>query len=163
MESKSTIGVEFATRSIAVDSKTIKAQIWDTGTHPQSKSCLLRSWTRTVSGNHFCVPPPQNFFPGSRGVLIWGDIIGGRLERYLYMIFRNTLRTKTSCAGLKNCAIMQIQISSSCWSVINPTCDIFELSPLKKLKHLPVRTLPENHRIHCSVSNLGSGEWIIVY
>lgn len=31
MESKSTIGVEFATRSIVVDSKTIKAQIWDTG------------------------------------------------------------------------------------------------------------------------------------
>ena len=30
MESKSTIGVEFATRTIAVDSKTIKAQIWDT-------------------------------------------------------------------------------------------------------------------------------------
>ena len=32
LESKSTIGVEFATRSIQVDSKTIKAQIWDTGT-----------------------------------------------------------------------------------------------------------------------------------
>lgn len=30
LESKSTIGVEFATRSIEVDSKTIKAQIWDT-------------------------------------------------------------------------------------------------------------------------------------
>ncbi|KAI8444538.1 hypothetical protein BY996DRAFT_8493960 [Phakopsora pachyrhizi] len=30
MDSKSTIGVEFATRSISVDSKTIKAQIWDT-------------------------------------------------------------------------------------------------------------------------------------
>merc|ERR1711862_875817 len=30
LESKSTIGVEFATRSIPVDSKTIKAQIWDT-------------------------------------------------------------------------------------------------------------------------------------
>lgn len=30
LESKSTIGVEFATRSIAVDSKTVKAQIWDT-------------------------------------------------------------------------------------------------------------------------------------
>eukprot|EP00834_Sanchytrium_tribonematis_P006477 NODE_480_length_6952_cov_0.771487.p4 type:complete len:199 gc:universal NODE_480_length_6952_cov_0.771487:4322-3726(-) len=30
MESKSTIGVEFATRSIQVDGKTIKAQIWDT-------------------------------------------------------------------------------------------------------------------------------------
>jgi len=30
IESKSTIGVEFATRSIQVDNKTIKAQIWDT-------------------------------------------------------------------------------------------------------------------------------------
>ncbi|XP_064645945.1 ras-related protein Rab-11B-like isoform X2 [Lineus longissimus] len=30
LESKSTIGVEFATRSIQVDCKTIKAQIWDT-------------------------------------------------------------------------------------------------------------------------------------
>ena len=29
-ESKSTIGVEFATRSIKVDGKIIKAQIWDT-------------------------------------------------------------------------------------------------------------------------------------
>jgi len=29
-DSKSTIGVEFATRSIQVDDKTIKAQIWDT-------------------------------------------------------------------------------------------------------------------------------------
>uniref|UniRef100_A0A1B6FDY9 Ras-related protein Rab-11A n=1 Tax=Cuerna arida TaxID=1464854 RepID=A0A1B6FDY9_9HEMI len=30
LESKSTIGVEFATRSIQVDGKTLKAQIWDT-------------------------------------------------------------------------------------------------------------------------------------
>jgi len=30
LDSKSTIGVEFATRSIAVDGKTVKAQIWDT-------------------------------------------------------------------------------------------------------------------------------------
>lgn len=30
LESKSTIGVEFATKSISVDAKTLKAQIWDT-------------------------------------------------------------------------------------------------------------------------------------
>ncbi|WOL14663.1 ras-related protein Rab11D isoform X2 [Canna indica] len=30
LESKSTIGVEFATRSISVDGKVLKAQIWDT-------------------------------------------------------------------------------------------------------------------------------------
>lgn len=30
LESKSTIGVEFATRSVSVEGKTIKAQIWDT-------------------------------------------------------------------------------------------------------------------------------------
>ncbi|KAI9059723.1 GTPase [Trametes sanguinea] len=33
LETKSTIGVEFATRSINVDGKTLKAQIWDTGTY----------------------------------------------------------------------------------------------------------------------------------
>ena len=31
LDSKSTIGVEFATRSIQHDGKIIKAQIWDTG------------------------------------------------------------------------------------------------------------------------------------
>ena len=36
LESKSTIGVEFATRSINVDGKTVKAQIWDTGELPLS-------------------------------------------------------------------------------------------------------------------------------
>ena len=41
MESKSTIGVEFATRSIAVDSKTIKAQIWDTGNLIIGVACEL--------------------------------------------------------------------------------------------------------------------------
>ena len=30
LESKSTIGVEFATKNIQVDAKTVKAQIWDT-------------------------------------------------------------------------------------------------------------------------------------
>jgi len=30
LDSKSTIGVEFATRTISVDGKTVKAQIWDT-------------------------------------------------------------------------------------------------------------------------------------
>lgn len=30
LESKSTIGVEFATKSVNVEGKTVKAQIWDT-------------------------------------------------------------------------------------------------------------------------------------
>lgn len=36
LESKSTIGVEFATRSINVDGKMIKAQIWDTAGQERS-------------------------------------------------------------------------------------------------------------------------------
>lgn len=32
LNSKATIGVEFATRSVPVQGKIIKAQIWDTGT-----------------------------------------------------------------------------------------------------------------------------------
>ena len=55
MESKSTIGVEFATRSIAVDSKTIKAQIWDTGTHIQSSASLIVSGAGTLPSDYICV------------------------------------------------------------------------------------------------------------
>jgi small GTP-binding protein len=35
-DSKSTIGVEFATKSIRCDQKVIKAQIWDTGARSPS-------------------------------------------------------------------------------------------------------------------------------
>ena len=41
LESKSTIGVEFATRSIRVDDKIVKAQIWDTA--GQERFSLSRS------------------------------------------------------------------------------------------------------------------------
>ena len=41
LETKSTIGVEFATRSITVDGKTLKAQIWDTGAPPFSNKRSL--------------------------------------------------------------------------------------------------------------------------
>ena len=41
LDSKSTIGVEFATRSISHDGKIIKAQIWDTGVLPLLLLLLL--------------------------------------------------------------------------------------------------------------------------
>ncbi|KAL6876406.1 hypothetical protein ACP4OV_012978 [Aristida adscensionis] len=41
LESKSTIGVEFATRSLQVDGKVVKAQIWDTA--GQERFCVV--WT----------------------------------------------------------------------------------------------------------------------
>ena len=45
LETKSTIGVEFATRSIQADGKTIKAQIWDTGT-----PCCCCYWFAIATG-----------------------------------------------------------------------------------------------------------------
>ncbi|XP_038690137.1 ras-related protein RABA1f-like isoform X1 [Tripterygium wilfordii] len=49
LESKSTIGVEFATRSIHVDDKVVKAQIWDTAGQEsrRRKSPLLICFTHT--------------------------------------------------------------------------------------------------------------------
>ena len=48
LESKSTIGVEFATRSIKVDSKVVKAQIWDTG----KKAIKLRVFSINNNNNN---------------------------------------------------------------------------------------------------------------
>jgi len=39
LESKSTIGVEFATRSLNIDGKVIKAQIWDTAGQERYMMC----------------------------------------------------------------------------------------------------------------------------
>jgi len=50
LESKSTIGVEFATRSVSIEGRTIKAQIWDTGyLDPRFNQCH-----RPRSTNHTC-------------------------------------------------------------------------------------------------------------
>ncbi|KAK8512987.1 hypothetical protein V6N12_030395 [Hibiscus sabdariffa] len=38
LESKSTIGVEFATRTLQVEGRTVKAQIWDTAGQERKKS-----------------------------------------------------------------------------------------------------------------------------
>ena len=40
LESKSTIGVEFATKSMQTEGKTIKAQIWDTGKNYVTSSAV---------------------------------------------------------------------------------------------------------------------------
>ncbi|KAF8411007.1 hypothetical protein HHK36_003546 [Tetracentron sinense] len=45
LESKSTIGVEFATRSIHVDDKVIKAQIWDTAGQERVSDLILLRFT----------------------------------------------------------------------------------------------------------------------
>ncbi len=66
LESKSTIGVEFATRSIQVDGKTIKAQIWDTAGQERYRA-ITSAWVQscfrwetqpylhsTANKPHFC-------------------------------------------------------------------------------------------------------------
>jgi hypothetical protein len=58
LQSKSTIGVEFATKSIQTDGKTIKAQIWDTAGQER-----YRAITSASVGLHCgCV---STEFPGS--------------------------------------------------------------------------------------------------
>lgn len=49
LESMSTIGVEFATRSIRVDNKTVKAQIWDTAGQERYRA-IVNSYYRGAVG-----------------------------------------------------------------------------------------------------------------
>ena len=54
LESKSTIGVEFATRSLNVDGKVIKAQIWDTAGQERFASLLLHlGFDTTLSSSSY--------------------------------------------------------------------------------------------------------------
>jgi small GTP-binding protein len=80
-DSKSTIGVEFATRSIQVDGKTIKAQIWDTAGALPNQRFLNLTKVRNV-----IVPLRRRTI-----VVPW--------ELCLSMIFLSTRHTKVSKGG----------------------------------------------------------------
>ncbi|RWW85820.1 hypothetical protein BHE74_00005461, partial [Ensete ventricosum] len=61
LESKSTIGVEFATRSITVDGKILKAQIWDTA---GQERCLLLPDIYPFPGSQRVVFDPESMKSG---------------------------------------------------------------------------------------------------
>ncbi|KAF5349503.1 hypothetical protein D9756_009006 [Leucocoprinus leucothites] len=73
LESKSTIGVEFATRSINVDGKTVKAQIWDTGRFPSVLAPL--SW-RVCHEDERLMSPARLFSLADVSIFVAGQ------ERY---------------------------------------------------------------------------------
>ena len=100
VESKSTIGVEFATRSVTIDGKTIKAQIWDTAGQDRYRAitsafvlfCLLRL-----------------------NVSIYLPVIIVELSvPFLFMIFQNMLLSIMLSVGSRNSGIMLIPILLSC-------------------------------------------------
>ena len=93
LESKSTIGVEFATKSIQAEGKTIKAQIWDTAGQERYRA-ITSAYYRYVrkallimnteySSLHSCV----------------SIFIEVRSELCLSMTFRNTARLKMWSVG----------------------------------------------------------------
>jgi GTPase SAR1 family protein len=62
LEGRSTIGVEFSTKEVQVDGKTIKVQIWDTGKILPSNFFNLFflnifSWSRTIYGDYKSLLP----------------------------------------------------------------------------------------------------------
>jgi Ras-related protein Rab-11A len=59
LESKSTIGVEFATRSLQVDGKVVKAQIWDTAGQERYAPSRLGSALRSSPSYLLLSPRPR--------------------------------------------------------------------------------------------------------
>ncbi|ETE61876.1 Ras-related protein Rab-11B, partial [Ophiophagus hannah] len=94
LESKSTIGVEFATRSIQVDNKTVKAQIWDTAGQERyraitsaGRGALARQarWSCKVCsgrGPHLHAKPCAPL-GGTEATLGWGPPMGGGMQTLL--------------------------------------------------------------------------------
>jgi GTPase SAR1 family protein len=122
LETKSTIGVEFATRSITVDGKTLKAQIWDTGASNSSilfaPSSVFTSITDQLAKNDIALsrlresisPPVQEV---TNPYIVITAVL---LVHYSFTILQSTPRTSTSRAGLRSCAITRIRTLSSCSS-----------------------------------------------
>jgi Ras-related protein Rab-11A len=85
LDSKSTIGVEFATRSINVDGKTVKAQIWDTGAIPYPVTLCYpltfpHSWPGALSRDYLCVSQP-----------LTGQCVHGNVLTYVARYYRGAV------------------------------------------------------------------------
>jgi len=75
LESRSTIGVEFSTKEVQVDGKTIKVQIWDTG-----KSLLLTYSSKYVffpllAGQERFMAITKAYYRNALGALVVFDIL----------------------------------------------------------------------------------------
>ncbi len=90
LESKSTIGVEFATRSIQVDGKTIKAQIWDTAGQERYRAItsawvhaeVIKSLPRVLCVGVKVIPEYDFVF----GAHAWGGVLS---EPSLWSLAKN--------------------------------------------------------------------------
>lgn len=73
-ESKSTIGVEFATRTLKIEDKTVKAQIWDTA--GQERYRAITSAYLWISFGTLTYPPSflHSYYRGAVGALLVYDI-----------------------------------------------------------------------------------------
>ena len=120
LDSKSTIGVEFATRSITVDNKTIKAQIWDTGMlsvlrcpigylhffEQLVKSVIEPSHLRNLFFLAICIPQVSHgIFSGTTAVLS---------VPFWFMTSPNVQPLKTCNGGSRNLKTMQTRTSLFC-------------------------------------------------
>ena len=79
LDSKSTIGVEFATRSINVDGKLIKAQIWDTAGQERYRAITSASVPLYIHPTFPCPSPTHitlqcSYYRGAVGALLVYDI-----------------------------------------------------------------------------------------
>lgn len=75
LESRSTIGVEFSTKDIQVDGKTIKVQIWDTGNLIQVLFLIENFYFIILAGQERFMAITKAYYRNALGTLLVFDIL----------------------------------------------------------------------------------------
>lgn len=92
LESKSTIGVEFATRSIQVDGKTVKAQIWDTAGQERYRAIT------------------SAYYRGAVGALLVYDITKQGMYFYHYVCLSVEVKVENSMIRWQKLLLLQLHL-----------------------------------------------------
>jgi hypothetical protein len=132
LDSKSTIGVEFATKSIQVDAKTIKGDLVRTSIHPMtpafmttaSKLCLvLQLKSGTQRGRNVTEPSPVR--TTGEGSSIFWILYVGFLARHIPSAWSSFSLSNKSCCASSDCVCFVVCAAevpwARCWFTTSPS------------------------------------------
>jgi len=162
LESKSTIGVEFATRSISVDGRTIKAQIWDTAGQERYRAITAAYYRGAVGAllvydiaKHLTYENVERWLKELRdhadaNIVIM--LVGNKSDlRHLRAVPTEEAKAYAERNGLSFIETSALDSTNVEQAFTNILTGLYHQTKAKQLENMPRKSFHKNSRINISI------------